>query len=142
MASINHSRPLESVFLMRKSEKKGPNSKRARCPIFNFFVLTRGVICQKMAPILDPVNFFWVFSLISHCEKRKTDKRQISTQNFFVFKVREGIPKKSCCSFGFCPNYLPPLPPIWTTCTTFFRRRNSRFKSQFRAINTIYRVFF
>ena len=52
---------------MRKSEKKGPNSKRARCPIFNFFVVTREVICQKMAPILDPVNFFWVLSLISHC---------------------------------------------------------------------------
>ena len=28
--------------------------------------------------------------------------------------------KKSCSSFGFCPNYLPPLlPPIWTTCTIF-----------------------
>ena len=52
---------------MRKSEKKGPNSKRARCPIFKFFVLTREVIFPKMAPILDPVNFFWVFSLISHC---------------------------------------------------------------------------
>ena len=25
-------------------------------------------ILQKMAPILDPVNFFWVFRLISHCE--------------------------------------------------------------------------
>ena len=27
------------------------------------------------------------------------------------------VSRKSCCSFGFCPNYLPP---IWTTCTTFF----------------------
>ena len=52
---------------MRKSEKKGPNSKFPRCPIFKFFVVTREVICQKMAPILDPVNFFWVFSLLSHC---------------------------------------------------------------------------
>ena len=34
--------------------------------------------------------------------------------------VQEGFTKKSCRSFGFCPNYLPPLPPIWTTCTTFF----------------------
>ena len=34
--------------------------------------------------------------------------------------------KKSSCSFGFCPNYLdpaPPLPQIWTTCTTFFERQ-------------------
>ena len=26
-----------------------------------FFVVTREVICRKMAPILDPVNFFWGF---------------------------------------------------------------------------------
>ena len=52
---------------MRKSEKKGPNSKRARCPIFKLFVVTREVIFPKMAPILDPVNFFGVFSLLGHC---------------------------------------------------------------------------
>ena len=52
---------------MRKSEKKGPNSKFPRCPFFKFFVVTREVICQKMAPILDPVNFFWVFSLLGSC---------------------------------------------------------------------------
>ena len=52
---------------MRKSEKKGPNSKSPHCPIFKFFVVTREVICQKMAPILDPVNFFGVFSLLGHC---------------------------------------------------------------------------
>ena len=54
---------------MRKSEKKGPNSKSPRCPIFKFFVVTREVICQKVAPIWDPVNFFWVFSLLGHCGK-------------------------------------------------------------------------
>ena len=37
--------------------------------------------------------------------------------------IREGLLKKNCCSFGFYPNYLPL---IWTTCTTFFRRQNSR----------------
>ena len=31
-------------------------------------------------------------------------------------------------------------PPIWTTCTTFFRQRNSRFESQFRTKNTIYTI--
>ena len=34
-----------------------------------------------------------------------------------------------------------PLDPdwgIWTTCTSFFQRRNSRFESQFRTRNTIY----
>ena len=25
-------------------------------------------------------------------------------------QFREGFTKKSCCSFGFCPNYLPPSP--------------------------------
>ena len=53
---------------MRKSEKKGPNSKRAHCPIFKFFVVTSEVIFRKMAPILDLVNFFGVFSLLGHCE--------------------------------------------------------------------------
>ena len=52
---------------MRKGGKNLIFSKFPRCPIFNFFVVTREVICQKMAPILDPVNFFWVFSLLSHC---------------------------------------------------------------------------
>ena len=47
-------------------------------------------------------------------------------------------PEKSSCSFGFCPNY--PLPLIWTTCTNFFRRRNSRFKSQLRTKNTMHTI--
>ena len=34
--------------------------------------------------------------------------------------LRDGLPKKSSCSFEFCPNYLDPFPLIWTTCTIFF----------------------
>ena len=37
---------------------------------------------------------------------------------------------------------LPPLPPIRKTCTTFFRRRNSRFESQCRTQNTIYYIIY
>ena len=59
------------VFLMRKSEKKGPNSKRACCLIFKLFVVTCEVISPKMAPILDPVIFFLGFqpykSLCKRC---------------------------------------------------------------------------
>ena len=69
----NHLLPMKSSFLMRKSEKKGLNSKSPRCPIFKFFVVTREFICQKMSPILDPVYFFGVFSLISHCDKPVVD---------------------------------------------------------------------
>ena len=48
-------------------------------------------------------------------------------------KTKGGYPEKKCCSFRFCPNYLPPLLPlIWKTCTTFFRRQSSRFGSQSR----------
>ena len=47
----NHFWPLKSHFRMWKSEKKGPNSKEARWPIFKFFVGTREVIFPKMAPI-------------------------------------------------------------------------------------------
>ena len=58
---------------MRKSEKKGPNSKRARCLIFKFFVVTREVICQKMAPILDLVIFFG-FSAFKAAVPEKSDR--------------------------------------------------------------------
>ena len=47
-------------FIMGKN-KNANFSKRARCPIFNFFVVIREVILQKMAPILAPVNFFFGF---------------------------------------------------------------------------------
>ena len=43
--------------------------------------------------------------------------------------------KKSSCYFGFCPNYLHPplpLPPIWTTCTTFLERQKRQFKRHSR----------
>ena len=43
------------------------SQKRARCPIFKFCVAIREVILQKMAPILDPVNFFSVLTLLGHC---------------------------------------------------------------------------
>ena len=51
--------------------------------------------------------------------------------NLLVFQsswIRDGFPRKNCCSFGFCPNYTSPtLPTISTTCATFFWRR-SKFK--------------
>ena len=53
---------------MRKNEKKSIFSKFPPCPIFKFFVVTREVICQKMAPILDPVNFFSVLTLLDDCD--------------------------------------------------------------------------
>ena len=49
--------------------------------------------------------------------------------------------KKNCFSFAFFPNYLPPIPSIWTTCTTFFRCRNSRFERQFRTKSTICTIY-
>ena len=43
--------------------------------------------------------------------------------------LREGFTIKSCCSFGFCPNYTPPpFPPIWTTCTAFSDVKFQDFK--------------
>ena len=47
---------------MRKSEKRA--QKKPSLPDFQFFVVTCEVICQKMAPILDPVIFFGVFTLL------------------------------------------------------------------------------
>ena len=53
-------------FIMGKN-KNANFSKRARCPIFNFFVVIREVILQKMAPILAPVNFFSFLTLLGNC---------------------------------------------------------------------------
>ena len=50
-----------------KNDKNGSKSKFPRCPIFKFFVVIREVIPEKMAPISDSMNFFWVLSLLSHC---------------------------------------------------------------------------
>ena len=81
-------------------------------------------------------------------EEGAMSSRYFDLSNSMIFDLnrsvdlREGILRKNCCSFGFCPYYLPPpLPPIWTTCTTFFRRRNSRFESQFRTRNTTYTIY-
>ena len=53
-------------FIMGKN-KNANFSKRARCPIFKFCVVIREAILQKMAPILDPVNFFSFLTLLGHC---------------------------------------------------------------------------
>ena len=45
-----------------KNDKNGSKSKFPRCPIFKFFVVTREVIPEKMPPILDSMNFFWVLT--------------------------------------------------------------------------------
>ena len=52
-------------FIMGKN-KNANFSKSPHGPILKFCVVIREVILQKRAPILDPVNFFLVFSLISH----------------------------------------------------------------------------
>ena len=47
-------------FIMGKN-KNANFSKRAHGPIFKFCVVICEAILQKMAPILDPVIFFFVF---------------------------------------------------------------------------------
>ena len=58
--------PFLTDFIMGKNQNAN-FSKRARCPIFKLFVVIREVILQKMAPILDPVNFFSFLTLLGHC---------------------------------------------------------------------------
>ena len=51
------------------------NGKKQKCkflkkpswPNFQIFVVIRDVNLQKMAPILDPVNFFSVLTLLGNC---------------------------------------------------------------------------
>ena len=53
-------------FIMGKN-KNANFSKSPHGPIFKFCVVIREAILQKMAPILDPVNFFLVLTLLGHC---------------------------------------------------------------------------
>ena len=53
-------------FIMGKN-KNANFSKRAHGPIFKFCVVICEAILQKMAPILDPVNFFSVLTLLGNC---------------------------------------------------------------------------
>ena len=62
-------------FIMGKN-KNANFSKSPHGLILKFCVVIREVILQKMAPILDPVNYFGVFSLISHCDHRRTNGKQ------------------------------------------------------------------
>ena len=48
-------------------------SKSPHGPIFKFCVVIREAILQKMAPILDPVNFFSVLTLLDDCEKKSNE---------------------------------------------------------------------
>ena len=59
---------LPKIIKTGKKHKNGSKSKFPHCPIFKFFVVTRGIIPEKMPPVLDPVNFFWVFSVLGPCE--------------------------------------------------------------------------
>ena len=49
---------------------------------------------------------------------------------------------QSCLiSIGKGRTHEEKLLVFWSTCTTFFRRQNSRCESQFRTKNTIYTVY-
>ena len=52
----------------------------------------------------------------------------------FMLSLRDVLPRQTCFFLDFIQ--ITPL-PIWTTCTTFLRRRNSRFERQFRTKSTI-----
>ena len=54
-------------FIMGKN-KNANFSKSPHGPIFKFCVVIREAILQKMAPILDPVNFFSVLTRLDDCE--------------------------------------------------------------------------
>ena len=54
-------------FIMGKN-KNANFSKSPHGPIFKFCVVIREAILQKMAPILDPVNFFSFLTLLGHCD--------------------------------------------------------------------------
>ena len=94
-----------------------------RCPeMFSVHCSHMGHIPQgdkmsKMCSLLWPKSF--TFSSFLKC-----------TEEFWLGSFREGLPKKSSCTFGFCPNYLdpPPSPPLnLDNLYHFFERQKRRF---------------
>ena len=71
-------------FIMGKN-KNANFSKRAHGPIFKFCVVIREAILQKMAPILDPVNFFLVLTLLGNCGGEAILSKSILTPFSSVF---------------------------------------------------------
>ena len=55
--------------------------------------------------------------------------------------VRDGLTRKNCYSFGFCPNYLSPPPPNLDNLYNFFRPQNSWFESHFRTKILYYTIY-
>ena len=41
-----------------------------------------------------------------------------------AIRLKKDVPKKSCCSFGFCPNYLPPSPQFGHLVPLIFNIKN------------------
>ena len=52
-----------------------------------------------------------------------------TTSKFETVELGTFSRKKNCCSFGFCPNYPPPLSPQFGQLVPlFFQRQKRRFK--------------
>ena len=67
-------------FIMGKN-KNANFSKSPHGPIFKLCVVIREVILQKMASILDPVNFFSVLTLLADCEDSRTELKNNQSES-------------------------------------------------------------
>ena len=79
-----------------KNDKNGSKSKFPHSPIFKFFVVIREVIPEKMAPISDSINFFWVLSLLSHCASIPYFSRFSAPQCWFTIVKTVILPENRC----------------------------------------------
>ena len=104
-------------FIMGKN-KNANFSKSPHGPIFNFFVVIREVILQKMAPILALVNFFSFLTLIGNCGDRSpiwfgffiTYFRKYLKRSRGFFRGNRGwLPKDYFVGNGLCREFLVSL---------------------------------
>ena len=79
----------ETDYIMEKN-KNANFSKSPHGPIFKFCVVIREAILQKMAPILDPVNFFSVLTLLADCvlDHFESLESLLLAQSFNLLKTR------------------------------------------------------
>ena len=100
-------------------------NKSKLCVFFVCFIEVDLLITYSLPPTdVCFQNYMWVCRRLNICGLSLNIYGLILN----IYELREGFPKKSSCSFGFCLNYFNPPPFFWKTCTTYFEHQSVKKK--------------
>ena len=91
-----------------------------------------GFVAREVKLRISPAQKVHVAKGEKACQLRGTKSCFCIDQSVANLEYKGSPPEKKMFSFGHCPNYLSPLPPIRATCTTFFGRQKRRFSAYYR----------